>query len=195
MPPDPSFILPYVPDLPGLPPPPTYYASLSLAATVFCWTPWCDSCARVQWSVEFQCSILRPRISKRNICDGQDRTGHDMKRKKRRDRTRQDLSIQKNKGMRGTGWNGTELFLMGSIFNSSVGFSIVLCINVKLYYLLMTNLSEKCLSHITTFNVLHLLSLIFVIYSSVIVYYLLDSSKFWTHLKMVWCHLLHQYQK
>ena len=56
-----------------------------------------------------------------------------------------------DKGERiGTGWDGRGrermgLFLMGSSFYFSVGFSIILCMYVKLYYLLVTDLSEKYL--------------------------------------------------
>ena len=34
---------------------------------------------RVQWCVEFQCSISRPRTAKMNMDDGQDRTGCNRK--------------------------------------------------------------------------------------------------------------------
>ena len=44
-------------------------------------------------------------------------------------------------GQDGTGWEGA--FFDGLSFNSSVGFSIVLCMYVKLYYLFVTDLSKK----------------------------------------------------
>ena len=79
-----------------------------------------------------------------------DWTGHN--------RTGQDTMVQDTTGpdsmvhngeRNGTGWNGTGQERIGQgcswwfEFNSSVGYSIVLCIYVKLYYLLVTDLSEK----------------------------------------------------
>ena len=75
---------------------------------------------------------------------GRDRTRHDrtrwdLKRRgtKVRDSTRQD----------GTGQDGTKRdgsVFNGLSFNSYVGFIIVLCMYIKLYYLLVTDLSKKC---------------------------------------------------
>ena len=90
MPPDPSFLLPYVPELPDLPPPSPSLASLSIAAAVICWTV-CyhnSSCSlyllsnaymRKQFSYIWVVVFVLADGTERDVT-GQDRTGHDRMR-------------------------------------------------------------------------------------------------------------------
>ena len=58
-----------------------------------------------------------------------------------RDRTRQDTKGRDRTELNGTGWDGAVFDWVE--FNSSVDFNIVLCMYVKFYYLLVTDIREK----------------------------------------------------
>ena len=105
---------------------------------------WCCVCVFVTPKCEF-CNGLSVTWPNRT---GQDVIGQDRTQRYRR---QQDRAWQDTKG---TGRDGTEQNRTGQDrtgwgcswwfgFNSSVGSSIVLCMYVKLYYLLVTDLSKK----------------------------------------------------
>ena len=90
-------------------------------------------------------------MAKMNMYDGHDEIGCDGKRQNTAGQDVMGPITTGHKGQAGrdrtdqyrTGRDGMGLFLMGLSFNSYLGCSIVLCMYVKLYYLLVTDLSEK----------------------------------------------------